>query len=461
MSEYDYDLFVIGAGSGGVRAARLAAQTGARVAIAEEYRVGGTCVIRGCVPKKFMVYASAFPEEVAMAKAYGWEASIGAFDFPRFMAAKDAEIARLSAIYSTNLAKAGVELIAARARFVDAHRLELVGQGRTVTAEKVLIATGGRPTLPTDLPGVEHVITSNQVFELKSLPRRVLVVGGGYIAVEFAGVFHGLGAETTLVYRGPKVLRGFDEEVRDHLTESLIEGGLDLRLSTRHVRIEKTPDGLVSHFDHGEPVTSDIVLFATGRAPYVEGLGLEAAGVEIDAAGAVKVDDYSRTSAAHIFAVGDVTNRINLTPVAIREAAAFAATEFQNHPTRFDHADVASAVFSQPEVASVGLSEDEAVLKYGAVRVYATKFRPMKTLFAGRNARLLMKLVVDETTDRVIGCHIVGPEAAEMIQLCAIAVKAGLTKAQWDDACAVHPTMAEELVTLKDYRPGRRIAEGA
>jgi glutathione reductase (NADPH) len=450
MSGFDYDLFVIGAGSGGVRAGRLAAASGARVAVAEEYLPGGTCVVRGCVPKKFMVYASEFPEQIELARGYGWDATAGAFDWPKFLAAKDKEIHRLSAIYAVNLKKAGAELFETKARFVDAHTLELVGLNRTVTAQKVLVATGGRPKLPQDLPGVEHAISSNEAFHLPNLPKSIVVVGGGYIAIEFACIYHGLGVDTTLVYRGPKLLRGFDEDVRDHLMGELAGHGLKLVLSAHHERIEKTEAGLVSVLSNGQSLTSEQVMFATGREPYVQGLNLEAAGVELNGAGAIKVDDFSRTSASHIWAVGDVTDRINLTPVAIREGAAFAETEFYGRPTSFDHKDVATAVFSQPSVSCVGLTQAQALEAYGKVDVYQTRFRPMKSLFAGRDDRVFMKLVVDSGSDKVVGCHIVGPESAEMIQLAAIAVKAGLTKAQWDATCAVHPTMSEELVTLRD-----------
>ncbi len=454
MSAYDYDLFVIGAGSGGVRAARLAAASGARVAVAEEYRIGGTCVIRGCVPKKFMVYASECAEQFEVARGFGWSIGETNFNWRAFIDAKDIEISRLSGIYASNLAKAGAELIQAKARFTDAHTLELVGLNRSVTADKILIATGGRPKAPTGLPGVEYAISSNEAFHLPRLPKSIVVVGGGYIAVEFACIFHGLGVDTTLVYRGPNILRGFDEDVRVHLCDELHKRGLKVRLSSVHDRIEKTPDGLVSYFSDGGAITSDEVMFATGREPYVQGLGLEAAGVMMDAAGAVVVDDWSRTNVENIWAVGDVTNRINLTPVAIREGAAFAETEFYERPTRFDHADVATAVFSQPQVACVGLSETDARKALGEVDIYLTRFRPMKTIFVGHEDRVLMKLVVERASQKVVGVHIVGPESAEIIQMAAIAVKAGLTKAQWDATCAVHPSLAEELVTLKDlYRP--------
>jgi glutathione reductase (NADPH) len=453
MADYDYDLFVIGAGSGGVRAARLASLAGARVAVAEEDRVGGTCVIRGCVPKKFMVYASEFSAMFKEAEGYGWSAIDSAFDWTKFLAAKDVEIGRLSGIYASNLAKAGADLVHAKARLLDAHTIELVGKAKTVTAETILIATGGRVSVPTDLEGIDHAITSNEAFHLKTLPRSIVVVGGGYIAVEFAGIFNGLGVDTTLVYRGPNILRGFDEDVRAHLSEEIEKRGIRLIVGAQHERIEKTDAGLISHLSNGVACASDQVMFATGRMPYVEGLGLEAAGVKLDEKGAIAVDQYSRTNVPNIYAVGDVTDRINLTPVAIREAAAFAATVFGKRPTSFDHEMVPTAVFSQPPVGCVGLTETEARRGFKSVHVYATKFRPMKEVFYGAQERVLMKLIVDGETDMILGCHIVGPEAPEMIQMAAIAVKLGVTKAQWDNTCALHPTMAEELVTLRERRP--------
>ena len=454
MPEYDYDLFVIGAGSGGVRAARLAAMTGARVGVAEEYRVGGTCVIRGCVPKKLMVYASEFAREFETAKGYGWSGLEHArFDWSEFLINKDMEIARLSGIYTSNLNKAGADLFQAKARFLGPHALELVdakGGVSSVTAAKVLIATGGRPRLPK-IEGVEHAISSNEAFHLPELPDSIVVVGGGYIAVEFACIFHSLGVKTTLVYRGANLLRGFDEDVRAHVADEFHKRGLRVALACEHVSIEKRPDGtLVSHLNTGLSIASQQVMFATGREPYVEGLGLDAAGVELNEKGAIRVDDYSRTSAPHIWAVGDVTDRVNLTPVAIREAAAFAETEFHGRPTRFDHRDIPTAVFSQPTVGVVGMTEAEARHKLGQVDIYLTRFRPMRTAFMGDEARMLMKLVVEAPSGRVVGVHIVGPDAAEMIQLAAVAVKAGLTKAQWDETCALHPTAAEELVTLRE-----------
>lgn len=453
---YDYDLFVIGAGSGGVRAARLTALGGKRVAIAEEFRVGGTCVIRGCVPKKFMVMASEVSHALEIAEGYGWSFEGTKFDWPTFLEAKDVEIARLSGIYAANLGKAGVDLIHGRAVLKDSHTVEIEGKGEggkplTVTAEKILVATGGRPWKPEDLPGIEHAITSEEAFHLPELPRRILIAGGGYIAVEFAGIFAGLGVETTLIYRGPNILRGFDDDVRAHLAGEIEKRGIKVILGCQHESLEKTATGIVNHLGNGMSLETDVVMFATGRVPHVKGLGLETAGVKIDADGAICVDAFSKTSADNIWAIGDVTDRMNLTPVAIREAVAFHETVYRNNPQHFDYEAVATAVFSQPPVGVVGLSESEARHSCpGEVDVYVTRFRPMKYAFTGSDERMLMKLVVDATSQKVVGVHIVGPEAPEMIQLAAIAVKAGLTKAQWDATCAVHPTMAEELVTLKE-----------
>jgi glutathione reductase (NADPH) len=452
MADYDYDLFVIGAGSGGVRAARLAATAGATVAVAEEYRVGGTCVIRGCVPKKFMVYASEFAREFEIARGYGWTIPEVSFDWCAFLSNKDKEIARLSGIYTRNLNNAGVDILMGHAGFVDPHTLTITQQGvtRQVTTDKVLIATGGQPKRP-DIPGIEHTITSNEAFHLEELPKRMVIVGGGYIAVEFACIFHGLGVEVTLVYRGPNILRGFDEDVRSHLADELNRRGIRVLLSCSHERIEKRPDGcLISHFGEGLPVEADVVMFATGRTPNVEGLGLEKAGVRLDDKGAVAVDEFSHTNVENIWAVGDVTDRLALTPVAIREAAAFAETVYHNRPTKFDHTDVPTAVFSQPPIGVVGLTEMEARHLHKQIDVYLTRFRPMKLAFVADDERVMMKLVVERATGRVLGCHIVGEDGPEMIQLAAIAVKAGLTKAQWDATCALHPTAAEELVTLRE-----------
>ncbi len=456
---YDYDLFVIGAGSGGVRAARLTALGGKRVGIAEEYRYGGTCVVRGCVPKKFMVYASEFSHVFETARGYGWTVDNPTFDWPTFLEAKDVEIARLSGIYAANLGKAGVDTFHARAVLKDAHTIDMGDKG-TVTAEKILIATGGRPWVPEDLPGIEHVITSEEAFHLPELPKSIMIAGGGYIAVEFAGIFAGLGVETTLVYRGPNILRGFDDDVRAHMAAEIEKRGIKVVLGCQHESIEKTDTGLVSHLGNGMTLETDQIMFATGRVPHVKGLGLDKAGVELTEHGAIKVDSHSKTTADNIWAIGDVTDRMNLTPVAIREAVAFHETVFKDNPQAFDYEAVPTAVFSQPPVGTVGLTEAEARKACGEIDVYLTRFRPMKTAFYGDDERTLMKLVVQASDGRVVGCHIVGPDAPEMIQLAGIAVKAGLTKAQWDATCAVHPSAAEELVTLRDKQTPQSMSAG-
>ena len=461
---YDYDLVVIGAGSGGGRAARLTALGGKRVAIAEEFRVGGTCVIRGCVPKKFMVMASEVSHALEIAEGYGWSFDNAKFDWPTFLQAKDVEIARLSGIYAANLGKAGVDLVHGRAVLTDAHTVQILKKDgtpdRSITAERILIATGGRPWMPEGLEGIEHAITSEEAFHLPELPKRILIAGGGYIAVEFAGIFAGLGVETTLIYRGPNILRGFDDDVRAHLAGEIEKRGIKVILGCQHTSLEKTGTGIVNHLENGMTIETDVVMFATGRVPHVKGLGLDKAGVKIDDNGAICVDELSRTTVDNIWAIGDVTDRMNLTPVAIREAVAFHETVYKDNPQHFDYEAVATAVFSQPPVGVVGLSESEARHSCpGEVDVYLTRFRPMKYAFTGSDERVLMKLVVDAQSQKVVGVHIVGPEAPEMIQLAAIAVKAGLTKAQWDATCAVHPTMAEELVTLKEkQQPGNMSA---
>ncbi|CAM3145423.1 glutathione-disulfide reductase [Asticcacaulis taihuensis] len=461
MTKYDYDLFVIGAGSGGVRAARLAAQLGLKVAVAEEDRPGGTCVLRGCVPKKFMVYASEFSEQVHYAKGFGWnDASIGAFDWQKFKDTNNAELTRLSQIYTANLVKAGVEVIAAHAAFRDEHHLILTtkqGGERVVSARNILIAVGGWPFLPQHCPGVaEHGLTSNDMFNLPELPKSLAIVGGGYIAVEFAGIMHGLGVDVTLLYRGQKILRGFDDDVRDHLASEMALRGIKIRTQLDPVALKKIDSGPKSQMEislnDGTTMLADQVLYASGRKPKTEGLNLDAIGITPDVHGAVPVDKYSRTSHKHIYAIGDVTNRANLTPVAIREAIAFVETAFKDNPTAFDYENIPTAVFSQPQIGTVGLTEAEAIeqgLKYD---VFQTRFRPMKTAFVQGESRVFMKLIVEQKSDIVLGVHIVGGEAGEIIQLAGIAVKARLTKAQWDATCAVHPTAAEELVTLKDKR---------
>jgi glutathione reductase (NADPH) len=459
MAEYDYDLFVIGAGSGGVRAARLAAMMGKRVAVAEEHRVGGTCVIRGCVPKKFMVYASEFAHHFKTAEGYGWTVPQPSFDWKTFITAKDVEIARLSGIYAANLQKAGADLVHGRAVLTGPHSVKIPEKDLSATAETILIATGGRPYKPEEIPGIEHAITSEEAFHLPELPKSILIAGGGYIAVEFAGIFNGLGVDTTLVYRGPNILRGFDEDVRAHLAGQLEKRGIRVILGAQHEKIVKTADGYDNHLTNGIVCKTEQVMFATGRKPYVGGLGLEAAGVELTPEGAIKVDDYSRTNVEHIWAIGDVTDRLNLTPVAIREAVAFIETAFKSNAQTFDYENVPSAVFSQPPVGTVGLTEQEARRKYGPVDVYLTRFRPMKYAFVGGEERMLMKLIVDPRSERVVGCHIVGPDSPEMIQMAAIAVKAGVTKSQWDSTCALHPTAAEEIVTMREkYVPPELLA---
>jgi glutathione reductase (NADPH) len=388
--------------------------------------------------------------QLKVAQGFGWTIPEATFDWKRFIEAKDVEIARLSGIYVANLGKAGAELVHARAVLKDAHTVEIVGKDMTVTADKILIATGGRPTLPKDVPGIEHAITSDEAFHLETLPKSIMVVGGGYIAVEFAGIFAGLGVETTLLYRGPNVLRGFDDDVRIHLTREMERRGIRVVLGTQHTSIEKTADGLLSCLTNDLKLTTEQVMFATGREPHVKGLGLEAAGVKTKESGAIIVDEWSKTSVDNIFAVGDVTDRINLTPVAIREGAAFAETQFRDNPTTFDHEMVATAVFSQPPIGTVGMTEFEARQAFGEVDVYRAVFRAMKTTFYHGEEQMLMKVLVNPKDQKVVGVHIVGPESGEMIQLAAIAVKMGVTKQQWDSTCAVHPTAAEELVTMKD-----------
>jgi glutathione reductase (NADPH) len=453
-AEYDFDLFVIGAGSGGVRAARIAAQAGARVAIAEEYRVGGTCVIRGCVPKKFMVYASDYGRKIAEARQYGWQVEEKGFDFPAFMSAMNAEVDRLSAIYLRNLANAGVDVFEERAELKDAHTIVLKESGKTFTVDKVLIATGGTPWRPSpeELPGVEHTMTSNEVFLLDELPKRIVIAGGGYIACEFAHIFAGLGVETCLVYRGDTVLNGFDWDVRTAVHEGLKEAGVRVVTSAifeeiREVEGEECPYCI--KLSNGMEINADKIVMAVGRRAATDGLGCDAAGVKLTDKGAVIVDNSSRTSVPNIFAVGDVTDRIQLTPVAIREGHAFADSIFGDKDWHFEHDNVASAVFTQPEVGTVGMTEAEARKALDNVDIYKTKFRPMKTMLLDDPERVMIKLVVDGDTDRVVGVHIVSPDAGEMIQMIGIAVKMGATKAQFDATCAVHPTIAEEIVTLR------------
>ncbi len=449
MQEFEYDLFVIGAGSGGVRAARIAASYGSRVAIAEEYRVGGTCVIRGCVPKKILVYASRFSDEFENAAGFGWSFSEPSFDWPSLIAAKDKEIARLEAAYGSTLAKFNVEVFAERATVSGPNEVVLAS-GRKITAKYILIATGGRPNLDPNLPGIEHVITSNEAFDLKTMPRRVVVAGGGYIAVEFASIFNGLGADVTLVYRGEKVLRGFDEDLRDGLTAAMTKRGIRIVTGQVFSKIEKSGGALAGHLTGGEILEADAIMFAIGRTPNSTGLGLEAAGVKLDGEGAVVVDAGSRTTVASIYAVGDVTNRVNLTPVAIREGHAFADSVFGGKPKSVDYKMIPTAVFATPEIGTVGFSEHEARIQFGAVDIYKGSFRPMKSIIAGRDERMMMKVIVEAASDRVVGVHLLGPDSAEIAQMAAIALRMGATKSDFDQTMALHPSAAEELVTLRE-----------
>jgi glutathione reductase (NADPH) len=450
MAEFDHDLLVIGAGSGGVRASRIAAGFGARVAIVEQYRVGGTCVIRGCIPKKLLVYAAHFREDFADAAGFGWSVGEPEFSWSRLIANKNAEIARLESVYVGLLEKAGVAILRGTARIVDAHAVEV--DGRRITAKYILVATGARPSLPR-IPGAELAITSNEAFELSALPRRILIVGGGYIAVEFAGIFNGLGSEVTLSYRGAQILRGFDDDVRHHLAAEMAKRGIRILLHIAVEGIERRADGaLVARFADGSRVECDAVMYATGRVPNTRDLGLEEAGAELGENGEVVVDKYSASSAPSVYAVGDVTDRVNLTPVAIREGQAVALTLFGGSPTPIDHIDVPTAVFSQPPVGTVGLTEGEAKEQFAEVEIYTAVFRPLKATLSGRDERTLMKLVVDAASQRVVGAHMVGPDAPEVIQGVGIAVKAGLKKAEFDATVGIHPTAAEEFVTLREKR---------
>ncbi len=449
MSDFDFDLFVIGAGSGGVRAARVSSAHGARVAVAEEHRVGGTCVIRGCVPKKLLVYGSHFAEDLKDARNFGWDVPDCGFDWPRLRDRVLAEVDRLNGIYTETLGKHDVTIFEERAEITGPNSVRL-SSGKDITAKHILIATGAWPVTP-DIEGAEHGITSNEVFHLESIPRRVLIAGGGYIANEFAGIFHEFGSHVTIVNRSDQILRGYDEQIRDRLLQISIAKGIQFRFNAPFEKIEKQEDGsLLAHLgDRGDPVACDLVLFATGRRPKIEGLGLENAGVELNDRGAIKVDEHSRSSCPSIYAVGDVTDRIQLTPVAIREGQAFADTVFGGNPYTVDYRCVPSAVFSNPPIASVGLTEAQARNSLGSVRVYSSDFRAMRNIVAGRNERGLYKLICDGESGKVVGLHMIGPDSPEILQAAAIAVKAGLTKADFDATVALHPSMAEELVLMR------------
>lgn len=459
MTVYDYDLFVIGGGSGGVRAARVAASLGKRVAVAEEYRFGGTCVIRGCVPKKLLVYASQYHEHFEDAAGYGWAVGESLFDWHKLTAAKDKEITRLEGLYRKGLENNGAEIIASRAELIDQHTIRIVKSGRTVTAERIIIATGGTPNPHSALPGHEYCISSNEAFDLPELPRSILIAGGGYIAVEFANIFHGLGVETTLIYRGKEILSRFDHDMRQGLHEAMTEKGIRIILTNVIEQVNKAvTGGLVAKTMSGETLAVDTVMLALGRDPNTQGLGLKAAGVQLDEHGAIIVDKYSRTSVPSIFALGDVTDRVQLTPVAIHEAMCFIETEYKNNPTAPDHELIATAVFSQPEIGTVGLSEEEAARRYNELEIYRADFRPMKATLSGRAEKMIMKLVVDSESRRVLGAHILGHDAGEMVQLLGISLKAGVTKDDFDRTMAVHPTATEELVTM--YNPSYRVTNG-
>ncbi|WP_338699513.1 MULTISPECIES: glutathione-disulfide reductase [unclassified Bradyrhizobium] len=449
MAEFDVDLFVIGGGSGGVRAARIAANYGARVMVAEEYRMGGTCVIRGCVPKKLFVIGSHVHDEIEDAAGFGWRIGQVSFDWATLVANKDKEIARLEAAYTTNVEKSGAKIVKTRAVLEDAHTLRLA-TGEKVTAKYILIATGGAPNHGPAVPGIEHVISSNEAFHLKELPKRIVIQGGGYIALEFAGIFNGYGSDVTVIYRGDNILRGFDEDVRKHVRAEMEKKGITIITGCTVAKVDKHGRDVTTHLSSGSSIASDQVMFAIGRHPNVGGLGLEAAGVAINPAnGGIQVDAWSKTSVDNIYAVGDVTHRTNLTPVAIREGHAFADTVFGKRQVAVDHATIPTAVFSQPEVGTVGLTEEEARAQFSHVDIYKTDFRPIKATMSGRDTRVLMKLVVDGVSDRVLGCHIVGDCAAEITQAVAIAVKMKATKADFDATVALHPTASEELVTMR------------
>jgi len=447
MNAYDYDLFVIGAGSGGVRAARISAGHGARVAVAEEYRVGGTCVIRGCVPKKLLVYGAHFAEDLEDARHFGWTVETKRFDWATLRDNVLSEVDRLNKAYISTLESQKVTILHGRAVLEDAHTVRI--GDKTITADKILIATGARPEIP-DCEGAEHGITSNEVFHLETLPKRVVIAGGGYIANEFAGIFNAFGVKVTLLLRGDRLLREYDQQLAERLQAISTAKGIDFRFNAPFRKVKKHTDGsLLVHAGNDAPIETDLLVYAIGRPPNSSGLGLEAVGVDMAENGAIKVDADSRTNIENIYAVGDVTDRVQLTPVAIREGHAFADTVFGGKPWRVDHGCIPSAVFSHPPIATVGLTEAQARNRYGSVRVYASDFRPMKNVLANRTERSLYKLVVDEASGRILGAHIIGPDAAEIMQPLAIAVKAGLTKAQLDETVAIHPTMAEELVLMR------------
>ncbi|MBO0736110.1 MAG: glutathione-disulfide reductase [Alphaproteobacteria bacterium] len=458
MPRYDFEMFTIGAGSGGVASSRRAGGYGARVAICEDSRVGGTCVIRGCVPKKLLVYGAQFADAFADSAGFGWTVPTPSFDWPALIEAKDREIERLSQIYRTMLKNSGVELIEGRGVVVDPHTVEI--NGRAYTAEKILIASGSHPTVP-DIPGIEHVISSNEALDLPVLPRRIVIVGGGYIAVEFAGIFNGFGSEVVEMIRRDELLYGFDDDIRVALGQEMRGRGIEIHARTQVARIEKRAHGYSVFTTIGHEFSADVVMYATGRKPNTNGLGLAEVGVETNDNGAVVVDEWSCSNIPSIYAVGDVTDRINLTPVAIAEGRAVAETLFNDNPIKMDHANVPSAVFSQPPVGAVGLNEEQARRQYGEVDIYLARFKAMKNTLSGREERTLMKLVVDARSDRVLGCHMLGPDAPEIMQGLAIAVKCGASKRMFDQTVGIHPSAAEEFVTMREklVRPAKLAAD--
>jgi glutathione reductase (NADPH) len=448
LAEYDYDLFVIGAGSGGVRAARLASELGARVGIAEEYRIGGTCVIRGCVPKKLLVYGSHYGSDFADARGFGWTCQDVRFDWPTLIHNVKREVDRLNGVYTRTLERAGVDRFLTRAVLESAHEVKLADRDATLSAKTILVASGSHPMIP-ELPGKEHLISSNECVELEQLPGSIVIIGAGYIGMEFASIFAGLGVAVTVLYRGEQILRDFDMDLRDGLAEAMRNRGVDLRMETDVASVEREGQGYRVRLKRGDSIAADRVMAATGRRPNTMGLGLEKVGVELGWDGRLVVDEFSKSAVDNIYAVGDVTHRMNLTPVAIHEATAFAETLFNDTPTPVDHSFIPTAVFSQPEIGTVGLSEEKAREMYRKVDIYKAQFRPLRSMVSGRDEKMLMKLVVDMESDKVLGCHILGGDAAEIVQMAAVALKLGVTKAQLDKTMALHPSAAEELVTMR------------
>jgi len=446
MANYDYDLITIGAGSGGVRASRMSSSMGAKAAVVENMRTGGTCVMRGCVPKKLLIYGAHFAEDFEDSRGFGWTPGENGFNWPDLIAAKDKELDRLEGVYHNILKNAGVEEIDGTGKLIDNHTVDV--NGKTYTAETILIATGGWPSMP-QIPGIEHVITSNEALDLPELPKKIAIVGGGFIAVEFAGIFNALGAEVHEIIRADHLLRGFDESVRISLREEMTKKGISIHSGVNVTSIDKTADGYRVNLDAEAPLDVDLVMYATGRSPNTKGIGLEDVGVELDSKGAIAVDDYSKTNIDNIYAIGDVTNRMNLTPVALAEGMAFAKTLYDNTPVSMRYDNIPSAVFSQPPIGTVGLTEDQA-RERGEIDIYLSTFRAMKHTLSGRDERSLMKIIVDRKTDVVLGCHMMGADAPEITQGIAIAMKCGATKAQFDATIGIHPTAAEEFVTMRE-----------